>query len=224
MGHVRTRLHGVWANPNRVCTGRLRSTIRGTVTDPQGGVVPGATVTVTDIATGIPVAQRTDAHGSYTFNGLRPRTFNLFVDSNGFRRYACRRTGCACGKAGCIMNRWLDAVIGGWSVSSIFTFQSGQPIPIGMSIPRLADGNQRPNVTCSDPSAGISYTPQRPPDSPISTSTVLRTRATSNWATLRVIFRTFAWTVSGISTPPCENSSTYASRSNCKCVLKHLTF
>ncbi len=55
------------------------------------------------------------------------------------------------------MNRWLDAVIGGWSVSSTFTFQSGQPIPIGMSIPRLADGNQRPNVTCSDPSAGISY-------------------------------------------------------------------
>ena len=26
-----------------------------------------------------------------------------------------------------------------------------------MSIPRLADGNQRPNVTCPDPSSGISY-------------------------------------------------------------------
>ena len=55
------------------------------------------------------------------------------------------------------MNRWLDAIIGGWSVSSTFTIQSGQPIPIGMSIPRLADGNQRPNVTCPDPSSGISY-------------------------------------------------------------------
>lgn len=55
------------------------------------------------------------------------------------------------------MNRWLDAVIGGWSVSSTFTFQSGQPIPIGMSIPRLADGNQRPDVTCPNPASGISY-------------------------------------------------------------------
>jgi hypothetical protein len=55
------------------------------------------------------------------------------------------------------MNRWLDAVIGGWSVSSTFTFQSGQPIAIGMSIPRLADGNQRPNVTCPHPATGISY-------------------------------------------------------------------
>ena len=55
------------------------------------------------------------------------------------------------------MNRWLDAAIGGWSISSTFTLQSGNPIPIGMSLPRLADGNQRPNVTCRIRSAGISY-------------------------------------------------------------------
>jgi hypothetical protein len=55
------------------------------------------------------------------------------------------------------MNRWLDGAIGGWSVSSTFTVQSGQPMPIGMSIPRLADGTQRPNVTCAHPATGISY-------------------------------------------------------------------
>lgn len=55
------------------------------------------------------------------------------------------------------MNRWLDAAIGGWSVSSTYTIQSGQPIAIGMSLPRLADGTQRPNVTCSNPGTGISY-------------------------------------------------------------------
>jgi hypothetical protein len=55
------------------------------------------------------------------------------------------------------MNRVLDAVIGGWSVSSTFTVQSGNPIPIGMSIPRLADGNQRPDLTCPNPASGISY-------------------------------------------------------------------
>lgn len=55
------------------------------------------------------------------------------------------------------MNHWLDAVIGGWSVSSTYTIQSGQPIAIGMSLARLADGTQRPSVTCSNPATGIGY-------------------------------------------------------------------
>jgi hypothetical protein len=55
------------------------------------------------------------------------------------------------------MNRVVDAVIGGWTVSTIITLQSGQPLPITMAVPRLADGNQRPNVTCSTVSSGISY-------------------------------------------------------------------
>jgi hypothetical protein len=55
------------------------------------------------------------------------------------------------------MNRVVDAVIGGWSASSNLTMQSGQPVAIRMSINRLADGKQRPNLTCSDPGTGISY-------------------------------------------------------------------
>jgi hypothetical protein len=54
------------------------------------------------------------------------------------------------------MNRVVDAFIGGWSASTFLTEQSGQPMAIGMSQPFLADGNQRPNVTCS-PSSGISF-------------------------------------------------------------------
>lgn len=53
------------------------------------------------------------------------------------------------------MNRVLDGVVGGWTLSSILTLQSGQPIDIGMSQPTLDDGNQRPNVICN-PSSGIS--------------------------------------------------------------------
>ena len=55
------------------------------------------------------------------------------------------------------VNRIVDVVLGRWSVSSTFTFQSGQPIAVGMSLARLADGTQRPNVTCADPGTGISY-------------------------------------------------------------------
>jgi hypothetical protein len=54
------------------------------------------------------------------------------------------------------MNPILDKIIGGWSASSNLTLQSGQPVHIGMHLSRLANGSQRPNVSCTDPSAGIS--------------------------------------------------------------------
>lgn len=54
------------------------------------------------------------------------------------------------------MNRILDGVIGGWSISGIVTEQSGQPMAIGMSNARLANGTQRPNVVCSQLKTGVS--------------------------------------------------------------------
>lgn len=55
------------------------------------------------------------------------------------------------------MNRVVDAVVGGWSISTILTFQTGTPINFGLSDARLADGTQRPNVVCSQLSSGTSY-------------------------------------------------------------------
>jgi hypothetical protein len=55
------------------------------------------------------------------------------------------------------MNRIVDGIVGGWQVSTIITYQSGQPLPIGMSQPRLMDGNQRPDVVCPVLRSGISY-------------------------------------------------------------------
>ena len=54
------------------------------------------------------------------------------------------------------MNRVLDAAVGGWSVSTLITEQSGQPMAILMASPRLMDGNQRPDVTCGQLKSGIS--------------------------------------------------------------------
>jgi hypothetical protein len=48
-----------------------------------------------------------------------------------------------------------DAIVGGWSLNAILTLQTGQPIPFGMSTPRLTDGNQRPNIVCN-PMSGLS--------------------------------------------------------------------
>jgi hypothetical protein len=46
------------------------------------------------------------------------------------------------------MNRAVDAVVGGWSVSTLLTQQSGQPMALSMSNARLANGTQRPQVFC----------------------------------------------------------------------------
>lgn len=46
------------------------------------------------------------------------------------------------------MSPWLNAIVGGWSVSGLLTEQSGQPLSVSMADPRLIDGNQRPDVLC----------------------------------------------------------------------------
>jgi hypothetical protein len=55
------------------------------------------------------------------------------------------------------MNRIVDGVVGGWQISGVITLQSGQPLPIVMAVPRLDDGNQRPNILCNQLSSGLSY-------------------------------------------------------------------
>ncbi len=57
------------------------------------------------------------------------------------------------------MNRVLDGIIGGWQVSALPTFQSGQPSTVRVDHGQLADGSQRPNFdpTCKL-KTGISWT------------------------------------------------------------------
>jgi hypothetical protein len=54
------------------------------------------------------------------------------------------------------INRVLDGFIGGWSLYSIITLQSGQPLAIYNANGLLADGNPRPNVVCPQLTTGIS--------------------------------------------------------------------
>ncbi len=54
------------------------------------------------------------------------------------------------------MNRAVDAVVGGWSIATLITQQSGQPMAIGLNNPLLANGSQRPNIVCSQVKSGTS--------------------------------------------------------------------
>jgi Carboxypeptidase regulatory-like domain/TonB dependent receptor len=54
------------------------------------------------------------------------------------------------------MNRVLDAAVGGWSISTLITEQSGQPMALSLANARLANGSQRPNVVCPQLKTGVS--------------------------------------------------------------------
>ena len=59
----------------------------GTVTDPTGGAVTSAKVTVTETGTGFSRTTVTSAEGFYTFPSLRPAEYSLSVEAPGFRTF-----------------------------------------------------------------------------------------------------------------------------------------
>lgn len=67
--------------------GSTTATVRGTVSDTQGGVLPGATVTVTDAGTKASRNTVSDDRGGYLFSGLFPGTYTLRVELQGFKTY-----------------------------------------------------------------------------------------------------------------------------------------
>jgi hypothetical protein len=58
--------------------------LRGRVTDPNGAVVAGATVTATDNAKGTTRSVTTDSDGSYVILSLQPSTYTVKVEAPGF--------------------------------------------------------------------------------------------------------------------------------------------
>ena len=61
------------------------TTIRGTVRDPNGNVVAGATVTITDPAKNFTRTQTTNQEGGYVFTAVPPGTYKLDVTAPGFK-------------------------------------------------------------------------------------------------------------------------------------------
>jgi len=60
--------------------------LEGTVTDPQGAAVAGATVTVTNTGTGNPSTATTNALGYYTVTALPPGHYHVEVTLKGFKK------------------------------------------------------------------------------------------------------------------------------------------
>jgi hypothetical protein len=63
---------------------QFRGSIQGTVTDPQGAVIPGATLTLTDTSTNHKWTTKSNGEGIYYLEALPADTFNLEVSAPSF--------------------------------------------------------------------------------------------------------------------------------------------
>ena len=75
-----------------VCTGiawtqAVTGTIQGTVTDPSGNVIVGASVTLSNEGTGDRRSVTTGATGNFTFLSIPPGTYAVRVESKGFQAF-----------------------------------------------------------------------------------------------------------------------------------------
>ncbi|MGB9433091.1 MAG: carboxypeptidase regulatory-like domain-containing protein [Candidatus Acidiferrum sp.] len=65
----------------------VTASISGTVTDPSGAAVAGATVTATNVGTGVAATQQTNSQGFYSFQSLPLGTYTIEVEQKGFKSY-----------------------------------------------------------------------------------------------------------------------------------------
>src|SRR6516165_9547390 len=70
---------------NAVGQASYTAQVRGVVKDQSGAMIPSATVTITNDATGIPTTAHSDANGLYILTGLRPAVYTIKADKPGFR-------------------------------------------------------------------------------------------------------------------------------------------
>ncbi|MBV8828710.1 MAG: TonB-dependent receptor [Acidobacteriaceae bacterium] len=65
---------------------QYRASLQGTITDPQGDVVPGAKITLTSTETNIAKTVTSSGSGVYSVTGLAPGTYDLVVEKQGFAK------------------------------------------------------------------------------------------------------------------------------------------
>lgn len=65
----------------------FRGQVRGMVSESSGAMIPGATVTLANVSTGVTAVKRTDSTGIYIFDFVEPGTYTITVESSGFGKY-----------------------------------------------------------------------------------------------------------------------------------------
>src|ERR1700727_263974 len=89
---MRLRIAGVFAGIFFICAAAAfaqgdRGTITGTVTDPTGAVIPNANIQLTNTDTAATYQVGTSNTGNYTLANLPVGTYEMTVESAGFKKY-----------------------------------------------------------------------------------------------------------------------------------------
>src|SRR3984885_12008721 len=72
--------------PSLVAQSLVSGDLTGTVTDPSGAVVSGATVTLKSDATGATRTTTSNASGAYRFSLLQPGSYTITANASGFSK------------------------------------------------------------------------------------------------------------------------------------------
>src|SRR6185312_274974 len=64
----------------------VSASLVGTITDSSGAAVPDSKVTITEINTGVSRVGQTNDSGNYTFSNLRPGTYSVTAEKQGFKK------------------------------------------------------------------------------------------------------------------------------------------
>ena len=75
------------------------STVRGTITDPEGRVIAGADVTLTNVASGNVRTLKTSDSGGYNFELISPGDYRLEIVAKGFKKQTVENVRALIGKA-----------------------------------------------------------------------------------------------------------------------------
>jgi len=116
---------------------QYRASIQGVVTDAQGSVVSGATVTLQNEETNQTLATTTDDNGVYNFGSLPPSHFTLSVEKTGFKKKVLRGVGVIAEQANSVS---VQLEVG--QVSDTVTV-SGDSVPLSFKTTLKASGKAK---------------------------------------------------------------------------------
>ncbi len=96
MAIIRNRRTGIFVGILLLCLalatpsayGQAQARLTGTISDSSGAVIPGAEVTVTNVATGIVNTTNSNETGTYIFPFLAPGNYDIAVTTPGFKKFS----------------------------------------------------------------------------------------------------------------------------------------
>jgi hypothetical protein len=108
------------------------ATVTGTIVDPSGGVLPGVSLTLRNVATGLVRTTVTSPEGRFVFAGLPASSYELTAELSGFRRLVQQNVAVTVGET---MSLSLSMAVGG--VEQTVTVTGGAPL-VNTATPELS--------------------------------------------------------------------------------------